>query len=235
MPSEPGRLFRFGGAAFIASGVLFLIHALLNFSTGSPPSTGEEILAWVAANKLALSLISEVLFFASVSLVPAVAALYVSLSGLARRGLVVTGCGVLAVVVPIISVLLIVHGRLVYPVFGLRITDPAVAELVVALFFGGMHAVDLLMAGATLSLSLAMRRSAFGTVTATLGFAAAAGDVAASYAYLLTPAVLVACRLPSIAWLIALGGGLLRVSKHPRPEQSTQPGAEPGEWRESSA
>src|SRR5262249_34823076 len=146
-------------------GALFLAYDVLEFIAGPPPSTGEEILAWVAANRLTLSLISEVLFFASVCLLPAVAALYRNLAPRRDETLIVIGCGILWLVVPIISVLLIIHGRLVYPIFGLRIRDPMVAELAVALFFGGLHAVDLLLAGATLTLSLAMRQSAFGKRT----------------------------------------------------------------------
>jgi len=211
MPTDRDTSFKFGGIAFIVGGALFLTHDLLELTAGSPPPTGTEILLWVTTNRLTLSVINEVLFFACIALVPAVAALYRSLADSPAKALVATGCGILAVVVPIIGVLLIIHGRLVYPVFGLRIRDPAVAEFAVAVFFGGIHAVDLLLAGATLVLSLAMRRSAFGTRTVALGFATTAGNIVASYPYLIGPIVLVACRLLFVAWLVVIGVKLLSV------------------------
>ena len=73
--SEDRGLYKFGGAAFVVSGGLFFANALLDLSTGAPPATGDAILAWVASHKLALSFISEVLFFATMFLVPAVIAL----------------------------------------------------------------------------------------------------------------------------------------------------------------
>ncbi len=40
-----------------------------------------------------------------------------------------------------IALSLIVHGRLVYPQFGMHVTSPDVASLIVAIYYGGMHAV----------------------------------------------------------------------------------------------
>jgi hypothetical protein len=205
--------FRLGGVAFIVCGAFFFTYYLLEYVAGPPPPTGAEVLLWIRDNRLPLSLMSEVLFFACISLVPAVPALYASLADRPEKALCVTGCGILAVVIPIIGVLLVVHGRLVYPVFGLLVRDPAVAEFAVALFFGGMHAIDLLLAGATLALSLAMRRSAFGVRVAGLGFATTAGNIAASYPFLIGPTVLLACRFLWVAWLVVVGAKLLRLQK----------------------
>ena len=192
------------------SGALFFTRYILEVMAGPPPSTGAEIIAWVEANRLALSLVSEVLFFASMSLVPAVMALYLALASV-ERTLAATGCGIIAVVVPVLGVLLIVHGRLVYPVYGLHIRDPAVAELVVALFYGGLHAVGLLMAVATFVLSLAMRRGAFGTPVAALGFATAVGDTVEAYPDLISPVVRFVCQLLFAAWFVAVGWTLSRI------------------------
>lgn len=209
MSTDGTGLVRFGGIALIVSGVLFLTQYLLEIRAGPPPSVGAEIITWVQANRLALSLVNEVLFFASVSLVPAVIALYVRL-GRVEPTLTAVGCGLIAVVIPIVAVLLIVQGRLVYPVYGLHISDPAVAELVVALFYGGLHAVGLLMAAATCALSLAMRRAAFGGSAVALGFATAVGDTVGAYPYLINPMVLFACQLLFTAWFIVVGWKLCR-------------------------
>src|SRR5712691_10936345 len=211
-------LFRFGGVAFIISGALFFTQYILEVMAGPPPSTGSEIIAWVAANRLVLSLVSEVLFFASMSLVPAVIALYLALASV-ERTLAATGCGIIAVVVPVLTVLLIVHGRLVYPVYGLHVSDAAVAELVVALFYGGLHAVGLLMAVATFVLSLAVRRGALGApVVAALGFATAVRDTVGAYPYLISPVVLFGCQFLFTAWFVAVGWTLFRIHDQRREE-----------------
>ncbi|MEM8805472.1 MAG: hypothetical protein AAGF01_05550 [Cyanobacteria bacterium P01_G01_bin.38] len=212
MSANRTELVTFGGGAFVISGVLFFTGYGLDIMAGPPPSTGGEILAWVEANKLVLSLVSEVLFFASTSLVPALIALYLSLAKESQI-LAVTGCGILAIIVPVLIVLIIVQGRLIYPVYGLYVSDPAVAEFVVAIFYGGLHAVGLLMAVATFVLSLAMRRGAlFGAPVAALGFATAVGDAVWSYPYLISPVVQFGCQLLLMLWFAAVGWKLFRMS-----------------------
>jgi hypothetical protein len=66
------------------------------------------------------------------------------------------------VAIPVLMVLLVVHGRLVYPVYCIRVGTPDLAAFVVAIFYGGLHAISLLMGIATFVLSLAMRGGAYG-------------------------------------------------------------------------
>ncbi|MEL6381446.1 MAG: hypothetical protein AAFQ89_03030 [Cyanobacteria bacterium J06626_18] len=212
MLTDRTELLKFGGRAFIISGVLFFTGYGLDLMTGPPPSTGADILAWVEANRLVLSLVNEILLFASVSLVPALIALYLNLAADSPI-LAATGCGILAIVVPILSVLVIIQGRLVYPVYGLYVNDPAVAEFVVALFYGGLHMVGLLMAGATFVLSWAMTRRALGVPVAALGFVTAVGDVVWSYPYLISPVVQFGCQLLLAAWFAAVGWQLFRLPR----------------------
>ena len=73
-------LYKFGGAAFVVSGLLFLSRAILDLIAGAPPSSGVEILAWIASNSLIQDFQSEILFFAAGFLAPAVVALYQSLA-----------------------------------------------------------------------------------------------------------------------------------------------------------
>jgi len=49
--------------------------------------------------------------------------------------------------------MLIIHGRLVYPIYGMRVDTPEAAALVVMVFCGGLHAIYLLLAVATIVLS----------------------------------------------------------------------------------
>ena len=214
MSRELKGFYRIGGAAFVVSGLLFVSRAALEFAAGEPPSNGAEILAWIASHSLAISLISETLFFATVLLVPAVIALYHSLAAVDPVKAAI-GCGIIAVVIPLLAVLLIVHGRLVYPVYGLRAGTPDQAALVVAVFYGGMHAVDLLMAVATIILSLAMRGGAYGKPLAYLGFATALFDIIGSYPFAIGPLPTLVCRLFFAAWFIAVGWRLYRMREEP--------------------
>jgi hypothetical protein len=210
VPNELKGLYRLGGGALAASGLLFLSLGILDFLAGAPPSGGAEIVAWAASRTPFLAATSEILFVATILLVPAVIALYRSLESV-DRAKAATGCGIVAVVIPVIAMLLIVHGRLVYPVFGLRASTPEAVALVVAIFYGGMHAVSLMMAAATFFLSLAMRRSAFGARIVYLGYAAALLDVAGGYPYAIGPIPTLVCQAVFAAWFIAVGLRLYRI------------------------
>ena len=210
MPHAVKKFYKLGGAALVASGLLFLSRAILDRGAGAPPSSGVEILAWIASNSLALKFDSEILFFAAVCLVPALIALYQSLADVDRVKAAI-GCGVVAVVIPVLAVTLVVHGRLVYPVYGIRAGGPDVAALVVAVFYGGMHAVYLLLALGTLVLSLAMLRGAYGKPTAYLGFVTAFVDVIAAYPDVIGPTLTMVSQAIVAAWFVLVGGQLYRM------------------------
>jgi hypothetical protein len=210
MSDELKGLYKFGGGAFIASGLLFLSRAILELMAGPPPSSGVEILAWVQSEKLALSFVSEVLFFAAMALVPAVIALYHSLAS-THRVKASTGCGIFAAAIPVIAMVLIVHGRLVYPVYGIHVTSPAVAENIVAVFYGGMHAVDLMLGIATIVLSAAMMRGVYGERVAYLGFATGVLDIVGAYPDAIGPMLTLVCQVFFTAWFVAVGSKLYRM------------------------
>lgn len=210
MSQELKGLYKFGGISFIISGILFLLKYLLDLMAGPPPSSGAEILEWTVSGKLPLALTSEVLFFAAMFLVPAVIALYYSLATTDRIKAML-GCGIIAVVIPIIDVLLIVHGRLIYPVFGIRVNTPAVAEFVVAVYYGGLHAVGLLLGIATIVLSLAMKRGVYGRNVAFLGFAAGVFDIIGAYPDIIGPILVLVSQVLFAAWFMAVGSKLYRL------------------------
>jgi len=87
----------------------------------------------------------------------------------------------IAVAIPIITVLAIVHGRLSYPVYNIHINTPAIAELVVAVYYGGLHAIGLILGIATIVLSLTMKREVYGRNIAYLGFATGVFDIIGAY------------------------------------------------------
>jgi len=210
MPPELKRPFTFGGGALVASGVLFAVLALLDLRAGPPPSTGAEILAWRDSQALVLSFVSELLFFASILLIPATIALYQSLADIETTR-AATGCGIIAATVPVMAVMLIVHGRLVYPIHGVRVDTPEAAALVVGIFYGGLHAIYLLLAVATIILSLAMKRSAYPRWIAYAGFATAALDIMGSYPWAIGPVLTLVCELSFAGWFVAVGSHLLHM------------------------
>lgn len=210
MSQEPKGLYRLGGISFIVSGALFLLKSLFDFKVGPPPSTGAEILAWSTSGRFPLAMANEALFIAAIFLVPAVIALYRSLAGTDATKAAV-GCGVFAVTIPIMGALDIVQGRLIYPVYALVTDTPAVAELVVGVFYGGLHAVALLMGVATMVLSLAMRRGAYGRNVAFLGLATGVFDVIGSYPWLIGTVLVLVSQVFFAAWFLAVGAKLFRM------------------------
>lgn len=210
MARELTKPHTFGGGALVASGILFVVLAFLDFRTGPPPSSGAEILLWRDSQVLALDFISECLFFATILLVPGTIALYQSLVDVDGTK-ASTGCGIIAATIPVMAVMLIVHGRLVYPIYGMRIDTPEAAAFVVMVFYGGMHAIYLLLAVATIVLSLAMRRGAFAKWIAYFGFATAALDIMGSYPWAIGPHLTLVCELSFGGWFVAAGSSLVRM------------------------
>lgn len=216
MADEPKGLFKAGGVALVLSGTLFVVKMALDLAAGPPPSNGTAILVWMASGRLALAWVSEVLFTAGMLLVPGVVALHASLAS--REGpKAAVGTSLLAVTLPVLFATAVVHGRLVYDVYGLRVRDPAVAELTVALYAGGMHAVYLMLAVATLVLSLVMR-STYGRPLALLGIVTAVLDIAASYPWAIGAPLLVVSQIAFGGWFIAVGSKLwmLGAARAPR-------------------
>lgn len=196
--------FRVEGAALAASGALFLAKAFFDLKVGEPPSTGREILAWASAERFSISMTNEILVVASVLLVPGVIGLYFSLVSFDRRK-TATGCGIVAVLIPVIVAIAIVHGRLVYPVYDIDLEDPSVMQLVASIYYGGEHAVLLLFGVATIVLSLAMRNTPYGKTIVLLGLVTGVVDLIGSYPWLIGTALTFASETLFALWFIAVG------------------------------
>lgn len=210
MSQELKGLYKTGGISFIISGILFFVVYLLGLMAGPPPSGGAEILAWRTSGYLPLALTSEILFFAAVLLIPAVIALYYSLAGTDRTKAAV-GCGIMAAAIPILFLLLVFQGRLIYPVYDMSVDTPAIAEFVVIVYYGGLHAVGLLLGGATIVVSLAMKRGIYGRNIAYLGIATGVFDIIGTYPWILGPVLGLVSQLLFAAWFLAVGLKLYRI------------------------
>ena len=208
MSNERG-LARLGGIAFVLSGLLFFANAVLQLQMGPPPSTGSEILSWMAAQPLAADLTPEILFFAVAFMIPGLIALYEDLAR-THRGHAALGVGMMAATIPIFCGAMIVVGRFPYPIFGLKVHTPEIAEFALGLYYGGLHAAALLLVGATLVLSLSMRRGTFGPKIAFLGFAATAAAAMIAYPDIVGPTVLFLAWTVVTAWFVTVGIALYR-------------------------
>jgi hypothetical protein len=206
---ELTRPYKSGGGSLVASGVLFVVLACLDFRAGPPPSNGAEILVWRDSHAFVLDFVSEVFFFATVLLVPGTIALYQDLVDVDRTK-AATGCGIIAATIPVMAVMLVFQGRLVYPIYGMRIDTPEAAAIVVMVFYGGLHAIYLLLAVATIVLSFAMKGGAYAKWITYLGFATAALDIVGSYPWAIGPVLTLVCELAFAGWFVALGLQLLR-------------------------
>lgn len=85
-------------------------------------------------------MVNEVSFIAAVLLVVGVVGLFTSLDRPGRQ-LARWGCDPLAMSISVIIVLVVIHSRLVYPVYSIALSDPGTLRLLVSLYFGGQHAV----------------------------------------------------------------------------------------------
>jgi len=204
---EERRPFRVGGSSLVISGALFLLKAALDSVVGPPPSTGEQILAWMASGKIALAFINEATFIAALLLIPGMLAVHASLAS-TKTSAPAVGAGLFAMALPILSFSAIIQGRLVYDLFGIHIGEPASAKLIIAVYYGGLHAAGIILAVATLVLSLAMRDGAYGRKIANLGFATSAFDLIGSYPWVVGAPLVAASQVLFASWLIAVGAKL---------------------------
>jgi hypothetical protein len=212
MPHDLTKSDRFGGGSLLLSGILFVVLAFLDFRAGEPPSNGAAILLWRNSQALVLDFVSELFFFAAVLLIPGTISVYHSLVDVDRTK-AATGCAIIAATIPVMVVVLIVHGRLVYPIYGMRIETPEAAALAIMIFYGGLHAIYLLLAVATVVLSLAMKRGAYAPWIAYFGFTTAALDILGSYPWAIGTALTLVCELSFAGWFVAVGSQLITMRK----------------------
>ena len=201
-------LSRTGGITSAASGALFLTRGILDFLAGPPPSTGTEILHWAARHEVVLAIQNEITFFAALLLVPAIVILYQRLRD-DHQIAAATGCGITATIIPVLLVLVGIQGRIVYPVFGIRVSTPPLAEFVIASFYGGLHAVDIIAAIGTLALGLSMRRDPNGRLIASLSVLIGITDIVGAFPWIIGPIGNLICQVFFSLWFIVLAIVLL--------------------------
>jgi hypothetical protein len=186
----------------LLAAALFLVWSVLELLMGSPPADGAEILDWLLARQTLLAFVSETLFFGAMFLVPASFGIYRWLTR-DHAWAAIFSAGSVFVAIPLLLVSLIAHGRLVYPIFHIKVHTREIAELTLAFYYGGLHAFSLIMAGAAFVVSFATRQrrralSVFGLVTVVC-------DLMAGYPDALGPNLTFGARLPFAVWLVVVG------------------------------
>jgi hypothetical protein len=193
----------FGGWALIIGGVLLFGAQLLIALLPAPPAAPSELTRWVRAHSFSLSMSDELLFFAVVCLTPGVIVLFRA-TRLRRPVSSLLGCSSLLLAMALLGVLVVIGGRLVYPVFGISLSDDAIA-LVVSLFFGGLHSVLLFLGVGLIAAGFALRQENAGRRLPIAGFGAGGLQVLGAYPWLTPAWVNVTAAAALLAWMLAAG------------------------------
>jgi hypothetical protein len=197
------RIQKFGGGTFIAAGILLLAANLLVILTPTPPTTQGDFMQWITTNRLHIALANELLFFATAFLVPSFIALG-KLLGMWRNVSAFAGLSIVALALPLLAMLNVVEGRLVYPISGLVLSVDSL-KLAFSLFFGGLHAVMLMFGAALIFLGFALRGTAFNKSMVPYSFVVGLLQIAGAYPWL-TPIALNVLVFASFSlWMVLIG------------------------------
>ncbi|MVM33925.1 hypothetical protein GO755_28070 [Spirosoma sp. HMF4905] len=197
------KLFRFGGLAFIIAGVLFFIRCLFLFSLPNVPSSTSALLNWLADGRFKIALSNELLFFATISLIPALIVLFKLLNESDPIKAIV-GCGLLATVIPLFIFLVVIQGRLVYPVYDISLSAES-QKLILSIYYGGMHAAFILLGIATILVSFGLKNTSIGQPATYLGFITGVFDFLNAYPWLVGPTIGFVSDCLFAAWFIFIG------------------------------
>src|SRR5215469_12926040 len=100
------RMQKFGGGTFIIAGILLLAANLFLVVVPPPPTTQAGFVQWLTANKFPMFMANEVLFFATILLVPS----FIALGKLLEMGSKVStfaGMSIVALALPLLTMLIV--------------------------------------------------------------------------------------------------------------------------------
>jgi len=119
-----------------------------------------------------------------------------------------TGLGILAAAVPVIIVLSLIGGRLVFGIYGIGLDDSAIVKFAVATFVGGEHEVSLMIGAALFALAGAARGTRVGGWVSALAAITGPGLCVGAFPWVTGLGAPFAAGLLFASWLIAVGGRL---------------------------
>lgn len=193
----------FGGWALIVGGVLLFGAQVVIALLPTPPVAPSGSARWVNEYASRLSMSDELLFFAVVCLTPGVVALFRT-TRFRRPVSSLLGCCSLLLAMTLLGVLVVVGGRMVYPVFGISLSNDGIA-LVVSLFFGGLHSVLLFIGVGLVAAGFALRQPNGWRWLPLASFSAGALQFLAAYPWLTPAWVNVAAAAALLTWTVTAG------------------------------
>ena len=101
---------------------------------------------------------------------------------------------------------------MVYPVFGQVLTGENMI-LVTSLFYGGLHTVYLLLAGASLALGAAMSRSGYGSYAKYIGTFSAVAAIVAAYPWAITSSAMLVAQIVVTLWFVYMGTRMMSATR----------------------
>ncbi len=207
-------LIKLGGITLILFGVLVFIEALFLLPIATPPVNNTDFMLWLDKWIINLSMVDELIFFATILLIPSIVGLYQILVKIEKIK-TIFGCGLLFVYIPVNLVVAIILGRLVYPVYGIE-ASPEIYKFVLSMYYGGMHMAALILCTAIILLSFVIRKSSIGKGVAYLGYASGIMNLLGAFPWLLTNEIVFLIQLLCTTWFVVLGIQMFR--KAPREE-----------------
>ena len=208
-PTQAAALNLLGVAALVVRAASVFGAACIEALVGPPPSAVAALPGWVAEHHVGLAAIEELAVIGAVALVPAAVVLHRAHAA-SRRTALTTAWALLAALAPTTIVLAAVHGRIVYPVYGIDVSgDATVDALVLTIWIGGMHAVSLVIAA-----SAAFAASAFWStrhrrrVVVALAMLTCLTQLLAAFPWLFDARWLMVFSVVHAAWYLALAHDL---------------------------
>ncbi len=208
---EKNSIIKIGGIASIISGILTLIQNLFLLPVFSPPAMDTDLETWLSRWHFHIAMADEVLLFATLALIPTIAALYQLLVNTEKVKTLI-GCGIIALILPINVFLDIILGRLAYPVYNMEMSA-GINKLVLSVFYGGMHCAAILWCIAIIILCYLIRKSAIGKMIAYFGFLTAALVLIGAFPWVIRNVLYFITQLFFSTWFVILGIRILFVQK----------------------
>ena len=146
---------------------------------------------------------NELMFFAIICLTPAIAVLLRTVRPF-RPVSSLIGCSSLLLAMTLLGLMVIVAGRLIYPVFEISLSDDSVA-LTTSILYGSLHTVLLFAAVGLIALGFSLRREGVGHLLPITSFSAGALQILGSYPWLTPSWFNVTSTTALLFWMIAVG------------------------------
>jgi len=170
-------LYRIGGVAILANGVIFIIGVPLLVFLGGLPSSGQAALTLTGGQRLLGQAATTLFALSDLLAIPAILALFVALSGVKKTyAAIASGFVGLFIamdfgvnVVTFSSLLSLTDKYAAATTDAQRASYVATADVLISVSSSGVYLADLVLAVGILFLGLAMLKGVFGKGTAYLG------------------------------------------------------------------